>query len=214
MIELMAIPGIGPYTAAAIRNFAFNLPTPCIDTNIRRILHRTFFGPENRDGTWKKDDHILLGIAEDVLQEAMDGQKDHDTRNWHAALMDFGSLIQTKRNPQWEECPLTEKGIMVTSRKSASLPSRRSRSSAGKGWNEPGREIGGRFIPNRIIRGRIVEELRDEPKGLKLAEIGRRVCIDWAMRRHQRWMKELLEKLQKDRLIAERKGKFLLSSDG
>ena len=38
MEDLLQIPGIGEYTAAAIRNFAFNLPTPCIDTNIRRIF--------------------------------------------------------------------------------------------------------------------------------------------------------------------------------
>ena len=43
--QLIQIKGIGAYTAGAIRNFAFNLPTPCIDTNIRRILHRAFVGP-------------------------------------------------------------------------------------------------------------------------------------------------------------------------
>jgi A/G-specific adenine glycosylase len=42
MEELQTIPGIGHYTAGAIRNFAFGIPTPCIDTNIRRILHRVF----------------------------------------------------------------------------------------------------------------------------------------------------------------------------
>ena len=47
MNELTAIKGIGPYTAAAIRNFAFHLPTPCLDTNIRRVLHRAFYGPEH-----------------------------------------------------------------------------------------------------------------------------------------------------------------------
>jgi A/G-specific adenine glycosylase len=63
MSELLQIKGIGPYTAAAIRNFAWNLPTPCIDTNIRRILHRTFYGPEETDGTWKIGDRILLDVA-------------------------------------------------------------------------------------------------------------------------------------------------------
>src|SRR3989338_7374659 len=65
--QLRSIKGVGPYTAGAIRNFAFNLPTPCIDTNIRRILHRTFVGPENSDGTYKKDDRYLLGLAGEVL---------------------------------------------------------------------------------------------------------------------------------------------------
>ena len=71
MEDLLAIKGIGSYTAAAIRNFAFNIPTPCIDTNIRRILHRTFVGPENADGTWKKDDQFLLSLAREVLDTAI-----------------------------------------------------------------------------------------------------------------------------------------------
>jgi len=48
MEELQSIKGIGHYTAAAIRNFAFNLPTPCLDTNIRRVLHYQFVGKESR----------------------------------------------------------------------------------------------------------------------------------------------------------------------
>ena len=125
MNELMFISGIGHYTAAAIRNFAFHIPTPCLDTNIRRILHRTFVGPENSDGRWKKDDEYLLKLASEVLTVAITVFDELPRRQalpawsgslasseWHAALMDFGSLVQTKRNPRWEECPLTAAGIM------------------------------------------------------------------------------------------------------
>ncbi|MEK7219005.1 MAG: hypothetical protein AAB728_06105, partial [Patescibacteria group bacterium] len=65
--HLITIKGIGPYTAAAILNFAFNIPTPCIDTNIRRILHRVFYGPEKRDGTWRRNERDLMGIAARLL---------------------------------------------------------------------------------------------------------------------------------------------------
>ena len=124
MEELQSIKGIGQYTAAAIRNFAFNLPTPCLDTNIRRVLHRTFVGPENPDGTWKKDDRYLLGLAEEILEKAHSQRttknQKRKTKNlsadWHAALMDFGSLVQTKKNPRWDICPLTKKGICKASR--------------------------------------------------------------------------------------------------
>lgn len=43
---LRHLPGVGPYTAAAIRVFAFDLDDAPVDTNIRRIVHRLFFGIE------------------------------------------------------------------------------------------------------------------------------------------------------------------------
>lgn len=43
----MKLPGIGPYTAGAIMNFAFNVPSPMVDTNIRRILIAELDLPES-----------------------------------------------------------------------------------------------------------------------------------------------------------------------
>lgn len=235
MEELTSIPGIGHYTAAAVRNFAFNMSTPCIDTNIRRILHRTFVGPENADGTWEKDDRYLLEIAEEALDAALRGpQRDgsrrcaphHDTllaiprdaRNWHAALMDFGSLVQTKKNPQWEMCPLTRRGLMKTTKKgyesrvmshgkqrNSKLNTRDSRPS------EPGRRISGRFVPNRIIRGRVIETLRDTPAGLSLDALGKQVAADWSPAAHRIWLRKILKRLTHDALVAQRSGRFTLA---
>ncbi len=251
--ELIAIKGLGAYTAAAILNFAFNIPTPCIDTNIRRILHRTFVGPENADGTWEKDDGYLLKLAGEGLVAALqqqgvtlrdfaqrnrlegcvgDAQRDgsrrpfgpphHDTllgvprdaRNWHAALMDFGSLVQTKSKPKWNECPLTARGLMRTTRNNfeRSIAVR----TKGKGRREkvlePGRTINGRFTPNRIIRGRIVEALRDANAGLPLDAIGRTVCADWSPAHHRKWLQGIVEKLKRDRLV-DCKGKRYVLAD-
>ena len=75
---------------------------------------------------------------------------------------------------------------------------------------EPGRTVGGTHIPNRIFRGRIVEELRDAPDGLPIAEIGRRVCIDWSQKEHEEWLKKLLAKLVDDALIERRGKKYAL----
>ncbi|MDD5751381.1 MAG: hypothetical protein PHS73_02575 [Candidatus Peribacteraceae bacterium] len=231
MEELQSIPGIGHYTAAAILNFAFNIPTPCIDTNIRRILHRTFIGPENPDGTWKKDDRYLLRLAGEVLQLACHdelvepwarvstlrrAQGDtlpyipHDARNWHAALMDFGSLVQTKSKPKWEECPLTARGLMVTT-KSSFEGSNQKPVTKNQKLRESGRIIRGRFTPNRIIRGRIVEALRDARQGLPLDIIGRTVCTDWSKKRHQEWLSEIVEKLKRDKLITCKRKKYILA---
>ena len=201
MEELTSIPGIGPYTAAAIRNFAFNMPTPCIDTNIRRILHRTFFGPENADGTWNKSDKELLRVAEKVLST-------EDTANWHAALMDFGSLVQTKNNPKWDICPLTARGIMKTT--PLTFLRRGKACLAPTTKKEPGRMVGQRYIPNRIFRGKIVEALRDADRAWTLEHIGKHICIDWEAR-HRAWLRKLLAKLAVDQLVVWRKSGYVLS---
>lgn len=218
MKALMQIPGIGHYTAAAIRNFAFDIPTPCIDTNIRRILHRVFVGPENSDGSWEKDDRYLLGIAEEVLAVAIEKHNNSFFRffvssnqrtneqtgfhrlcrpaaDWHAALMDFGSLVCTKRNPHWETCPLTQKGIMKAAYKVPTLVTLE------RSKREPGRMIASKYVPNRIIRGKVIEELRDTAQGLPLHEIGKRVCIDWQEKEHSVWLQGIINSLKKDHLV-------------
>ena len=213
MDELMKIPGIGHYTAAAIRNFAFNLATPCIDTNIRRILHRTFVGPEYPDGSSSRDDQYILKIAEDVLHEAI---RHGTTADWHAALMDFGSLVQTKRSPKWDVCPLTREGIMKTTQENFELripdfgKSSFSQSAIRNQRKEPGRLIGATFIPNRIFRGRVIEALRDAPRGLTLHDIGRQIALDWDPAEHHDWLKTILAQLTRESMLGVKKGRYVL----
>lgn len=207
MKELQQIKGIGHYTAAAIRNFAFNLPTPCLDTNIRRIIHRVFVGPERPDGTYPKDDTYLLNIADALLQAALDpnpnpSSNPHDTRNWHACLMDYGSLVCTKRNPKWELCPLTQAGLMKAAYK-VQLTGAKKR-------QEPGRTVGSTFIPNRIFRGKVVEELRDEPAGLPLSTIGQRICLDWSESEHTDWLQGIINSLTRDHLVEQQGSAYVL----
>lgn len=220
MSELLSIKGIGPYTAAAVRNFAFNMPTPCIDTNIRRILHRTFVGPENAEGEWAMGDRELLKIAENVLDaavikapafaQATVGKKTYKLKpasDWHAALMDFGSLVHTKSNPKWTICPLTERGLMKAipkdykGRTPTLTPTR----------IEPGRMMGAKYIPNRIFRGRIVDALREHPKGLTFDQIGAEICTDWGGE-HVEWLMGILDKLIKNNLIHKNDTQFMLGT--
>lgn len=203
MEELLKIKGLGHYTAAAVRNFAFRLPTAMIDTNVRRVLHRSFFGPENEDGTWRISDRVLLPLCDDILREWM--KQGYTCFDFFAALMDYGSLVQTKSNPKWEICVLTERGIMKTTRKNLKVTLK------SKKKKEPGRQIGGRFTPNRIVRGRIIEALRDAPQGLSLDRIGSEVAIDWNASQRP-WLRDILQKLSKDALIKMRKKKYALSN--
>src|SRR6266704_595299 len=44
--ELVKLPGVGPYTAGAVASFAYEKPVPAVDTNVRRVLLRVFFGDD------------------------------------------------------------------------------------------------------------------------------------------------------------------------
>lgn len=235
MHDLLKLPGIGHYTAGAIRNFAFGIPTPCIDVNIRRIFHRFFVGPENADGTWKKDDAYLLTIAEEALATVMKGTVGvvgeegevgwvdgvglvrslqclrtefipfpTSPSLWHSALMDFGSLVCTKNNPKWDLFPKDVRACCKAYGKNITRTPRVQK-------KEPGRMMAGKFVPNRIFRGRIIEALRDAKKGLTLEQIGTQIAIDWTMGDHTSWLKDLLKKLKQDGFIRQQNSKFLLS---
>jgi A/G-specific adenine glycosylase len=86
---LLRLPGIGPYTAGAIRAFAFNEYTPLIETNIRRIFIHHFFKGESNIS-----DAEILEIMNDIGEI-------ENSREWYAALMDYGSTLPRiiKYNP-------------------------------------------------------------------------------------------------------------------
>lgn len=80
--ELLSLPGVGDYTARAVRVFAFNEPDCLIETNIRTVFTHHFF-PRAR----KIADAKLLPL----IAKAAAGQ---EPRAWHAALMDYGSYLK------------------------------------------------------------------------------------------------------------------------
>ncbi len=84
--ELIALPGIGPYTAGAVRAFAFNLPSVIIETNIRRVFLHFFF-----PGTSDVHDRELFPLIQRTLDKK-------DPRSWYYGLMDYGTDLK-KRVP-------------------------------------------------------------------------------------------------------------------
>lgn len=81
---LQVLPGIGPYTAGAIRAFAFNCPTVFLETNIRAVLLHLFCA--DREGV---HDRELLALAELTLDRER-------PRDWYNALMDYGSDLKRR----------------------------------------------------------------------------------------------------------------------
>src|SRR3989344_5939215 len=86
-IVLCKLPGVGPYTASAVRVFAFNEPGTLIETNIRAAFIHYFFQTYRGPSSVKVDDLEIIPIA----QKAAEGQ---DPRTWHWALMDYGAHIK------------------------------------------------------------------------------------------------------------------------
>jgi len=79
---LSTLPGIGPYTAAAIAVFAHNAPIPMIETNIRSVyLHHFFSGKKN------VDDKKLVPLIEQTLDK-------NNPKKWFCALMDYGAYLK------------------------------------------------------------------------------------------------------------------------
>lgn len=190
--SLRALPGIGPYTAAAILNFAFDMPTPCADVNIERIYLRVFSAP---GVTMTKDDMRTLTKA--ILEIAIDGSRGRTAREWHSALMDFGSLVCTKKNPRYDACPLMAQDLYLDPHRVTGAPKPKGEPSRGK-------------IPNRIYRGRIVEALRSAPRGLTAASLGKSVCTDWSAREDRAWLEGILRGLVRDTLVSVKAGKYRL----
>ncbi len=95
--ELRALPGVGAYTAAAVRSIAFDEPVAAIDGNVLRILSRVFWLPGGgREGKEKQR-------AEGLAQAAV--PPDHPG-DYNQALMDLGAVVCTPRAPQCGVCPL------------------------------------------------------------------------------------------------------------
>lgn len=79
---LVSLPGIGPYTAGAIMAFAYNIPIPIIETNIRTVFIHHFFN----DDTDISDSDILR-----YVESTLDRK---NPREWYAALMDYGTYLK------------------------------------------------------------------------------------------------------------------------
>lgn len=89
---LQVLPGVGPYTAAALASFAFGERVPAIDTNVRRVLSRWHGEP--------LDGPALRATAQRAL--------DADAGRWNQAMMDLGATLCRPRNPWCDECPVEE----------------------------------------------------------------------------------------------------------
>jgi len=97
---LVALPGIGPYTASAILSFAFSVATPLIETNVRSVYLHHFF----KDKTQVSDTELLQYIERTLDTE--------NVRTWYWALMDYGAHIKKEYgNPNAQSSHYTKQSV-------------------------------------------------------------------------------------------------------
>ncbi|MBN1826463.1 MAG: A/G-specific adenine glycosylase [Candidatus Eisenbacteria bacterium] len=95
--DLLALPGVGRYTAGAVLSIAFGRPAPVLDGNVFRVLSRFFALP----GSWSRapDRERYWRIAEGLVPARRPG-------DWNQALMEWGALVCVPRSPDCARCPV------------------------------------------------------------------------------------------------------------
>ncbi|HEU5090424.1 MAG TPA: A/G-specific adenine glycosylase [Roseiflexaceae bacterium] len=192
--QLLALPGIGPYTAGAIACFAFEADVGFIDTNIRRVLRRLFFEPHEQPS-----ERTLVELAQTLVPPGNGWQ-------WNQAIMELGALVCTAANPLCWRCPLREQCRDYAWRRSAD---EQVVLAYGSEVPAPRRRIAERGQPafagsSRFFRGKIIDVLRTHPEGIAVMALGPLVKDDYA-ESDRDWLETLIAGLVRDGL-AERRG--------
>ena len=133
--DVLALPGIGRYTAGAICSIAFNQPTPILDGNVIRVLTRIFGIAENPKE--KETNRLLWQIAEDLVSRAkktkeakveftsQPSRPSRDTASCshlNQSLMELGALVCTPRNAQCLVCPVKKYCVAFKESRTEELP--------------------------------------------------------------------------------------------
>jgi A/G-specific adenine glycosylase len=139
--DVLALPGIGRYTAGAICSIAFNEPTPILDGNVIRVLTR-IFGIE-KDPREKETNGLLWGMATDLVNAAtlknlndspsprpspagrgrmLAHRKDNRCSHLNQSLMELGALVCAPRNPQCLICPVKKLCVAFKENRTDVLP--------------------------------------------------------------------------------------------
>lgn len=143
--ELVALPGIGDYTASAVVSFAFGGRATVLDTNVRRLIARAESGIANCPTSVTR--------AERIVADALVPDEDARAAKWAVASMELGALVCTARSPQCEVCPIRDGCRWVIDGRPDNAPARR-----GQPWKGTDRQC----------RGVIMDVVRNSPRGVKV----------------------------------------------
>lgn len=148
--ELLALPGVGPYTARAVAAFAFGARHPVVDTNTRRVIARAVLGHGHPGPPSTARD---LAAMEALLPEA-----DAAARTFNAGAMELGATVCMARSPACEVCPIADRCAWLL----AGRPD----------YDGPRAPRQARFEgSDRQVRGLVMRELRAAHRPVSRAEL-------------------------------------------
>ena len=111
--ELVKLPGIGPYTAGAVASFAYEKSVPAVDTNVRRVLLRVFFGDDRQRLTRQRPIRQRPNRPRPIpprhiwdLARALVPRDGKRAWKFNQAIMELGALICVARKPRCPQCPV------------------------------------------------------------------------------------------------------------
>jgi A/G-specific adenine glycosylase len=172
--ELVALPGIGPYTARAVACFALGQDIAPVDTNVARVLARSLVGADPSQLTQAQRQRL----ADTALPRGRAWE-------WSSALMDVGSA-HCRPRPRCEGCPLASRCRWLAL--GAAAPPSRPRPAAPFSNSD------------RRWRGAVVRVLAAEPEGLDEPALA--AAVDAAAeRRPPGWFSALLARMESEGLV-------------
>ncbi|HCB07252.1 MAG TPA: adenine glycosylase, partial [Nocardioides bacterium] len=179
--DLLTLPGVGDYTAAAVASFAYGERHVVLDTNVRRVFARTLSGAEfpGPSVTRAERDLATSVLPEDPATAA----------TWAVAVMELGALVCTAATPRCSDCPVAH----LCAWRAAGSPAYAGPPRRGQAWSGTDRQC----------RGRLLAVLRDSQGPVRRS----RLDSAWPdAGQRDRCLQSLLD----DGLIAEDHGSYRL----
>ncbi|GAB3195440.1 A/G-specific adenine glycosylase [Nocardioides hungaricus] len=137
--DLLALPGVGDYTAAAIASFAHGRRHVVLDTNVRRVFARAVQGVEFPSASVTRAERE---VARELLPE-----DEATAPTWSVAVMELGALVCTAASPRCGACPIADRCAW--------------RAAGHPAYDGPPRKVQTWAGTDRQCRGRLLAVLRD-----------------------------------------------------
>jgi len=131
---LLALDGVGAYTAAAVASFAFGHRHAVVDTNDRRVLARTVEG--------RAMPSPALTAAEHRLAASVVPADPGTAAAWAVAVMELGAVVCTARAPRCDACPVADRCAW----RQAGAPAYEGPPRRGQAWHGTDRQVRGRLL--------------------------------------------------------------------
>ncbi|MFI7587949.1 A/G-specific adenine glycosylase [Spongisporangium articulatum] len=132
--QLLALPGIGTYTAAAVATFAYGQRHAVVDVNVRRVHARAVTGdahPQNN-----------LSAAESALAQRLLPEHPRTAARWAIGVMELGALVCTARTPRCGDCPVEH----LCAWRAAGSPAHDGPPRRGQAWAGTDRQVRGKLM--------------------------------------------------------------------